>query len=780
MATLPKSPDSNDMLARIVLALGNYPVLASRIRARMRRELFEIGIIQSREFENEVRRISIQTQKSEGLTNPVIEEPSEMWEFRQEQVRAQLTDILFSQNISFETFQSIVNEVLSERGVSFREIMVAHNPEVQTMQEVLKNARAIEAMPEHVRGQYLARLIESKVVLIRSLISDQLPYINIAKEWFTLADLGDIIQHKIGSGRIGGKAAGMLLAHRILTNTLDENLRGCLQRPLSYYIGSDELYYFMAINNLFHWNDQKYKSEAEMRADYPQIVADFERGDFPVDLSDQLRLLLETLGSQPLIVRSSSLLEDSFGTAFPGKYESVFCPNQADLEENLAALKRAIARVYASTLNPNALLYRRARGLQDYDERMGLLLQVVQGQAYGQYYLPHGAGVAFSRNLFRWTPQIRREDGFVRLVWGLGTRAVDRVGNDYPRPVALSHPQLRPSNDPKSIRHYSQQYVDLIDLKENSFKTLPVSEVLGPDYPALRYLGQVYDEGDFAAIRTRLRREDMRRVTLTFDEMLKRTPFAERVKRFLRQLEQAYHNPVDLEFTVDLINLDQPRPDVCITVLQCRPQSQIQTIEARIPPGLKEADTVFSTHFVVPQGNIPRVDFVLFVPPEGYFSLPTAQHRTDLVRAISRLNNLLAGQNFICVGPGRWGSSNSDLGVSIDYGDIYNARALVELAGEGIGLPPEPSLGTHFFQDLLESQIYPLAIYLDDARSRFDRAFFYDTPDHTADYFPLPADLQPALRLIRVADARRKHHLRVVMDDEAGQAAAFFESSGPA
>ena len=140
------------------------------------------------------------------------------------------------------------------------------------------------------------------------------------------------------------------------------------------------------------------------------------------------------MGQQPLIVRSSSLLEDNFGTSFAGKYESHFCPNQGTPEENLRDLTQAIARIYASILNPDALLYRRAKGLQDYDERMAILIQVVQGERFGRYYLPHAAGVAFSRNLYRWSPQIRREDGFVRLVWGLGTRAVDRVGNDYPTP----------------------------------------------------------------------------------------------------------------------------------------------------------------------------------------------------------------------------------------------------------------------------------------------------------------------------------------------------------
>ena len=203
------------------------------------------------------------------------------------------------------------------------------------------------------------------------------------------------------------------------------------------------------INNLVHWNDQKYKNEDEMRAN-TRISCRISNGEFSPEFWKSCRRLLERLGNQPLIVRSSSLLEDNFGTSFAGKYESIFLPNQGSHTENLHALTQAIARVYASTLNPNALLYRRSRGLQDYDERMAILIQVVQGERFGRYYLPHAAGVAFSRNLYRWSPQIRREDGFVRLVWGLGTRAVDRVGNDYPRLIALSHPTLRPSTEPKS------------------------------------------------------------------------------------------------------------------------------------------------------------------------------------------------------------------------------------------------------------------------------------------------------------------------------------------
>ncbi len=236
----------------------------------------------------------------------------------------------------------------------------------------------------------------------------------------------------------------MLLAARILYEECDDEIRNSLRLPESYFLGADLTYIFMALNGLMTWGDQKYKLEDEIRADYPHIQQEFLKGEFPEDILEKFRSLLERVGDKPLIVRSSSLLEDNFGTSFAGKYESYFCPNHGTSEENLKDFVQSIIRIYASMLNPDALLYRRAKGLQDYDERMAVLVQVVQGDVFGHYYLPHAAGVAFSRNMYRWSPQIRREDGFVRMVWGLGTRAVDRVGNDYPRLVALSHPLLHP------------------------------------------------------------------------------------------------------------------------------------------------------------------------------------------------------------------------------------------------------------------------------------------------------------------------------------------------
>ena len=222
---------------------------------------------------------------------------------------------MFSEYFSFKEFETIVNEVLSERGISNRDLRIAINPELAPLELVFEQAMTIEKLPELERKQYEARLLESKVVIIRTMISDQLRYINVAKEWFTITDLGEIKRRIIGSGRIGGKAAGMLLAARIIRETASESLRSSIRIPESFYVGSNEIYTFMSINNLIHWNDQKYKSEEDMRAEYPTIVEEFIKGDFPPGAIEKFQAVLAIVGSKPLIVRSSSLLEDNFGMA---------------------------------------------------------------------------------------------------------------------------------------------------------------------------------------------------------------------------------------------------------------------------------------------------------------------------------------------------------------------------------------------------------------------------------------------------------------------------------
>jgi len=766
-------PNSSERLLSLMVALGQYPILGPKIRARMRTELFNRGIIAQTEFEEQVRSESIQTQKMEGIDGSYYQEPAEVWEQRLSILRDQLTDLLFSRHLPFELMESLISEILAEKGVTTQEPHLIVNPELAPTELVFEQALTIERMDEENRTRLIHRLEEAKVVLIRSMISDHLRYINIAKEWLTVNDLAEIRRRKIGAGRIGGKAAGMILAEHILKNSPELGESANINVPESFYVGSDEFYNFMSVNNFIGWNDQKYKTEDEMRTDYPKIEEDFQKGDFLPHILDQMQTMLIKIGKQPLIVRSSSLLEDSFGTAFAGKYESIFCPNQGSLEENLVALKSAISQIYASVFNPNALLYRRSKGLQDYDERMALLIQIVEGVRYGDYLMPHAAGVAFSRNLYRWAPQIKAEDGFVRLVWGLGTRAVDRVGNDYPRLVALSHPLLRPSNDPQTVRRYSQQFVDLIDLKNNKLTTLPVRDVLDSDYPPLRYIAQTDEGGYFETIRSSLVK-DTKDLVLTFDVLLQRTPFTNRMKAILKILETAYHSPVDVEFALSLKQEEGIQPKLGIAMLQCRPQSHLdETTVERMPTTLTENEVIFSSDFMVPRGKIEKINYVVYVKAKNYFALKSNAERVELARAIGKLNEAMKNERFICVGPGRWGSSNADLGVPIAYGDIYHAKALVELAGENYGLPPEPSLGTHFFQDLLEAQIYPLALQLDDPKTLFNETFFEQMPNHIKEWIQTDEKYENCLFILAIGDYEPGKTLSILMNDDVGKVLAF-------
>lgn len=773
--TLPFS--SSDPTFRIFLYLVQYPILKKDIRVRMRQELFKRGIISRSDFNGRVREQAIETQLREGLMDPYGEEPEDVWLARLEEMRSYLTDLYFANNLSFELFEDLVRQVLAERGAPHEEWLSSWNAELAPADLLVEQALRIGRLPAEERKNFTANLEEIKVVLIRNMISDQLAYIKIAKQWFTVADLLDIRERKIGSGKVGGKAAGMLLAKSILSAVGDDDIKDCINIPESYFLAADVLYAFMAHNNLMHWNDQKYKSESEIRADYPRIQEEYLSGVFPPDIREELQYILQNIGNKPLIVRSSSLLEDNFGTAFAGKYESYFVPNQGTPEENFREFERAIIKVYASALSPEPLLYRRSKNLEDYDERIAVLIQAVQGETFGDNYLPQAAGVAFSRNLYRWSPQIERDAGFVRLVWGMGTRAVDRVGNDFPRLVALSHPLLHSQSDPKALSRYSQKYVDLIDMKADKFVTHPIEKVLNKRYPVLRYIAQEYKDGYLSSIQSTMQASDVSNLIVDMDEFLRRTPFADRMKRMLTTLARHYQSPVDMEFTARVVEPNSTTPEIEITILQCRPQSHLQETEVRIPHGLPEEDIVFVSNQVLPHGQVEDITSVLFVTPEGYFGLPSEAARIELGRAIGRLNQSLKGKVFFCVGPGRWGTTTPDLGVSIGYSDIYNARALVEMSGKGVGTDPEPSFGTHFFQDLLEASIFPLAINLDDPEVLFNRSFFYKTPNHLLEYLPENEELLDVLRIINVEDFRPNAHIHLVMDGEAGRAVAYLKEN---
>ena len=765
------TPPESSKILEIYLLIAQYPMLASDIRRRMREELFRRGIITPQRFDAEVKERAIQSQQREGIFNGLHTETADQWELRWSRVRRTLTDFYFAYNLPIENLHQILDELLTPQadGRSVApDQSLPFNPELAPLEMVLRQAEKYEALPDEERLDVDHHLQELRVVLLKSLVSDQLAFIHIAKRWFNTKDFNMILERRIGTGKIGGKSAGMLLAYKILQNTASEIFEQ-VHIPRSHFIGADVFYDFMAANKLEFLN-QKYKTAEQIREEYPKIQEQYASTRFQEEIAHQLREILREAGKTPLIVRSSSLLEDNFGMSFAGKYLSIFCPNQGTIKENLRDLTRAIRQIYASVFGPDALMYRRRVGLLDYDERMAILLQEVQGQRHRQYYFPALAGVAYSYSPIVWNPRFNREDGFMRLVMGLGTRAVDRIAGDYPRMVNLSHPQLRPDVTPQAIRYYSQHFVDTLDLEQNIMKTVPVEAVLGADYYPLRWLVSV-DDGDTVRPPLAIGRSiDPRQLILTFDGLLQRGSFVPLMKTVLTRIEQEYEQPVDIEFAVSLTP-ENGKPKIAFHLLQCRPQNQWSDDSREVqsmPTDLPSQDRILLCTRMVPQGRVNQIDYILYVDSECYYQLDTLEQHSEVARSIGQLNAALEGKNFILIGPGRWGSSDSMQGVPVTYADIFNTRALVEVASNKSGFAAEPSYGTHFFQDLVESQIYPLAVYPDEPGDHLNLDFIKQSENQLKKYISDESDASRCIKVIHIAAERPGCQIELLMDGQNG------------
>jgi hypothetical protein len=770
--------DALPKVLELYLEISQYPILAPTIRERMRSELYARGIISPSDLEREVKHKAILSQKHEGLTDPFSQESTDVWQRRLSHFRDTLTDFYFAHNLPHSLFVQVLRDVLARR-VPPSDIFLSFNPELAPWDMLFAQGEAYEALPPEQRAKVEHHLREIIVVLTKGLISDQLAFVGIAKDLFTVADLKAIRRRRIGRGKIGGKAAGMMLAWKIL-NLPEANevidLKSRVVLPESYFIGADVSYDFVSLNDLHHLVDQKYKTREEIEAQYPEVREAYIGGHFPDEIVEGLRGILARVGHRPLIVRSSSLLEDNFGTSFAGKYDSVFCPNQGTPEENLQALLRAISMVYASIFSPDALFYRRQMGLLDYDERMAILLQEVQGERHGDYFFPTLAGVAFSHNPFRWTNRIRPDDGFLRMVWGLGTRAVERVANDYPRMVALSHPDLRPEIGVEKIRRYSQRSVDLINLRENQLETQSVTDLLNMEFPSARLLVSV-DRGDYLqqppAYDPGLSPRDL---ILSFDALLTKTGYVPLMKGILHAISKHFGRHVDIEFTADIVP-GHPQPEFVIHLLQCRPQARREEGEAvQVPTAVAEDDILFTADRLVPSGKVQRIRHIVFVDPEAYDQISDETTRLQIARVVGSLNKLLEEKRFILMGPGRWGSANLELGVKVTYADIYHTAMLIEI-GLGHGdSAPEVSYGTHFFQDLVEAKIYPLALYPDQSGVIFNWRFLRKSPNALPGLLPDAAEYADYVRVIDVPAVTGGRFLEVIMDDEESKALGYIRT----
>lgn len=595
--------------------------------------------------------------------------------------------------------------------------------------------------------------------------------LDLARRYLSLADLLEVRRRLVGSGFIGGKSAGMLLARSILTRDCPEGVARFMEPHDSFYIGSDVYYTYLVENGC--WSARiKQKDPANYYSAAAELREHILAGTFPAAIQEQLYQLLEYFGQSPIIVRSSSLLEDGFGNAFAGKYDSVFCVNQGGPQERYHLMERAVRQVYASTMNEDALAYRKQRHLDQNDEQMALLVQRVSGAHHSHYFFPDFAGVAMSQNPYAWRSDMDPGAGMVRLVLGLGTRAVDRVDDDYPRVIALDKPLAVPQGSREEARQFSQHRVDVLDTVLNDLTAINVRDLasLRSHIPAWD-LAARYDAETTDRLRS-LGDKCPESWVLTFERLVSDTPFVPVMNTLLEVLEKAYQYPVDTEFTV---NFTAAR-HLQVNVLQCRPLQVLRANHLAIPAD-KHPDMgniIFASSSFMGSSQMIRIGAVLYISAE-YTNL-SHQDKYQAARLTGRINRMAAGQDWgplMLVGPGRWGTSTPSLGVPVSFAEISNAAVLVEAAGEAEGFMPELSFGTHFFQDLVETGIVYSALFPDRPGQIFAPEQLDILPDTFASLFPDQVRLQPVMHFYQLEEGK-KPELWVRVDQVQRTVQAYF------
>ncbi|HPD00212.1 MAG TPA: PEP/pyruvate-binding domain-containing protein [Acetivibrio sp.] len=543
--------------------------------------------------------------------------------------------------------------------------------------------------------------------LMYMLIGSDSRMFQLCDRYFTLKDILDIASREIGTGFIGGKSVGMLLARKILEVDGGDIITPFLEPHDSFFIGSDVFYTYIVQNGWWRLRTKQKTPEG-----YYKYAAELKEkllhGSFPKDIQEQFVQMLEYFGQSPIIVRSSSLLEDNFGNAFAGKYESVFCVNQGTPQERYEAFEQAVRTVYSSTMNEDALSYRMNRGLGLQDEQMAILVQRVSGDRYGDWFFPHVAGVGNSSNLYVWDESIDMNAGMLRLVFGLGTRAVDRTDGDYVKVVCLDNPFRIPPMNYEDQKKFSQHRLDLLSFTENVLESRDLDEVLSLPLKADEKL---FVSPDYAAEARMREMGYMNRKTpyvLDFKKLFTDTKFAAVMREMLALLSKAYDYPVDIEFTANF-NKDN---GFKINLVQCRPlQTKGLGKTVKIPEIKDVKDCFFSSkgNFMGGSVRLP-IDYVIFISANSYLKL-SEQGKYEVARQIGLINREMKGKNAMLVGPGRWGSTTPSLGVPVHFTELCNMKVLCEYSSKKEGFMPELSYGSHFFQDIVESEIFYVAIF---------------------------------------------------------------------
>lgn len=604
--------------------------------------------------------------------------------------------------------------------------------------------QAEELLNSYDRGECSKETIDNVFQRqLKQLISHDERILALAEKYFTLADIIYFWKHLIGSGLIGGKAVGMLLARAILKKD-NAGWGKLLEGHDSFFIGSDIFYSFLVENNCWSIR-QNQKYPATLLDGAEEARRHILKGDFPDYIITRFSDMLDYFGQTPIIVRSSSLLEDNFGNSFSGKYESVFCANQGTKKHRLDEFINAVRFIYSSAMSEEALIYRAKRNVLEQDEQMALLVQRVSGKPYNNNFFPQLAGVGLSYNPYVWDKNIDPKAGMLRLVFGLGTRAVNRSDDDYTRIVALNVPEKRPDSNFDEVARHAQRRVDMLDLAKDKFTSDYFTDIVkeSPELPIELFASFDRKQGEYSR-----NKNFPRHYVLTFDKLFSDTRFIEDIREMLKVLRNVYDCHVDIEFTTNFLSDGSYK----INLVQCRPlQIAENTSICRDVPAIKKEKLILEAHSgIIGQSRRLSIDRLIYVEPSVYGHLCESD-RYSTARLIGKLTHLEEqgeAKTIMLLGPGRWGTTTPSLGVPVSFAEINTVSVICEIDTMHEGLAPDLSLGTHFFNDLVEMDILYIGFYSTKTGNLLNNDFLSKSPNKLPELLPEASSWSHVVKVI--------------------------------
>lgn len=501
-----------------------------------------------------------------------------------------------------------------------------------------------------------------------------------------------IMLSRIGDGYIGGKARGLAFIDLLLKqNKLHNKYEGVfISIPRTVVISTYYFDMFMNHNNLY---DFALKCD-----DDAEIISKFRSATLPRALIKDLSRYLERI-TNPIAVRSSSLLEDSRFQPFAGIYSTYMIPMSGSDEERLKRLAVAIKSVYASVYFRDSKAYMTVTKNMIDEEKMAIVLQEVVGKPYDDIFMPTFSGVARSLNFYPINDE-KYEEGVVELAVGLGKHVVDGTG--YNLRFSPSNPRkiLQLSSPDMALKETQKEYVALslipndkmnsddledFNLVERSMRQLPKDKVFRPLLSTYDFHNNIIrDSWDGSG-----------KPVVTFAHVLKfeKYPLVSIVKELLHIGHEAMNSPVEIEFAVELP--DSENAQMRFWMLQIRPIVESSLGERIRIEEVHVEDALIICKSAIGNGSITNVSDVVFVKPESF----SAKHSRTIAQTIGAINDKFSqDNNYILIGPGRWGSKDPWLGIPVSWAQISNARVIVESSLENYHV--DPSQGTHFFQNI--------------------------------------------------------------------------------